>query len=884
MTVQRPITTKSCLAVAVLLSLLLLVGQLEKLLVKAFNLVHHQSSSLRHHPNVCLGGSTNRRTATAAPFHRCDKITTITTSTTTELCMGLRDFLKARLSKRGEEQDGRKLKLPPPVHSDNADDDDDDDEEKDIYDFLVDGSDNDDGDDDDLNMNGTRSIFQDYTSEDTSAVAVETISSAATAPYSLRMGEDPDSKEINVYSLDEKESVQERINRVKAGKMSEEEKQAFLKTSLSGAASDSKSSRRLPLRPPSAERESYYGVASPFPGDPILRSIAGQKEKDESEQPPATGAQNFIMDKIGIDSQKKKRDYLDMVTNPNRFDIYRTAATARLGGGSDGRTVSVTEAAAANAAAAAANKAVGLRSSTFSVGQANKAAAEAEEANDDDESSSTDETQSDEEEEKAPPPSAASSSSTATSDEALKSSIAPLPADLGARLAAMAYQESRKQSERAAAATAAAAAAAGEISAPSTKKPEKELTTYERAAQQKLEQERMQQQMKVQDDYWTRRLAAERAARERAEAEGMNQQAQISGKNPAWQRLSQKQRGYYGGSAAQKSRAFNPDERELLSKAEHDRNEAWERNQALINRSAARKDGSVPMDAVPSSLNDVQTEQQFINDTDKIRDEQLERLRSLSSPLPSPAPRTNRINTASSPAAPAPQYRPRQSSSQANGPTGGTRRSTSAKYKVDQSVEYLKNSMNDVRRQQEASKIASGPQPSLNDVVRNREEKPSYQQLLSSLNDVQNSGRGGVTPTRGGTTGLQPLGYTKSPPQGIQPMGYTPKKDPPVVVDSVRVPPESSSPSLPPTQQQAASAPSVPVVETNRPAIRMKLPLDDVEEDEDEKAAEEGIDAHEKRKMSIADAMKRTTGGGSGKGVDQDERSKKWGIDMSKFT
>jgi hypothetical protein len=346
------------------------------------------------------------------------------------------------------------------------------------------------------------------------------------------------------------------------------------------------------------------------------------------------------------------------------------------------------------------------------------------------------------------------------------------------------------------------------------------------------------------------------------------------------------------------------------TKAEHDRNEAWERNQALINRSAARKDGSVPMDAVAPGLNDVQTEQQFINEqarrranTDKIRDEQLERLRSLSSPLPSPAPRTNRVNPASSrvvPAAPTPQYRPRQSSSQANGPTGSTRRITSAKYKVDQSVQYLKNSMNDVRRQQEASKIASGPQPSLNDVVRNREEKPSYQQMLSSLNDVQNSGRGGgVTPTtrRGGTTGLQPLGYTKPPPpppQGVQPMGYGTTKDPPVV-DSARVPPESSSAAAAPSQspvqsvptpapQPAAPGPSSVPVAGNRPTIRMKLPLEGLPDKDEEEAAEEGIDAHEKRKMSIADAMKRTTGSGSGKGVDQDERSKKWGIDMSKFT
>lgn len=52
----------------------------------------------------------------------------------------------------------------------------------------------------------------------------------------------------------------------------------------------------------------------------------------------------------------------------------------------------------------------------------------------------------------------------------------------------------------------------------------------------------------------------------------------------------------------------------------------------------------------------------------------------------------------------------------------------------------------------------------------------------------------------------------------------------------------------------------------------MKLPLGDDGEDD-------GVDVRSNKRMSIADAMKRT----SSSAGNQSERSKKWGIDMSKF-
>jgi hypothetical protein len=54
----------------------------------------------------------------------------------------------------------------------------------------------------------------------------------------------------------------------------------------------------------------------------------------------------------------------------------------------------------------------------------------------------------------------------------------------------------------------------------------------------------------------------------------------------------------------------------------------------------------------------------------------------------------------------------------------------------------------------------------------------------------------------------------------------------------------------------------------------MKLPLGDANGEDDD-----GVDVRTNKRMSIADAMKRT----SSSTGSQSERSKKWGIDMSKF-
>jgi hypothetical protein len=131
-------------------------------------------------------------------------------------------------------------------------------------------------------------------------------------PKPLRMGEDPSTKEVNVHSLDTiggKETVQDRINRVKSGRMTEDEKRNFLETALTAGNTVE---NRKPVFDSSSKRNPLK--ASPFPQDSILRNFARGKGKEAT-----------IVN--SDDSQNKKRQYLDMVTNPERFRTMNTSAT-----------------------------------------------------------------------------------------------------------------------------------------------------------------------------------------------------------------------------------------------------------------------------------------------------------------------------------------------------------------------------------------------------------------------------------------------------------------------------------------------------------------------------------------------------------------------------
>jgi len=133
----------------------------------------------------------------------------------------------------------------------------------------------------------------------------------AARPKTVRMGEDPRTGEIDVESGLTSETVQERIRRIKRGDMSADEKEAFLKSALStGSTPES----RLPMI---RDRDnSKKASASPFPTDSILRNMArGNKPVENSEEPCAATSEK--------DLNSRKQKYLDMVTDPNRFDTYK---------------------------------------------------------------------------------------------------------------------------------------------------------------------------------------------------------------------------------------------------------------------------------------------------------------------------------------------------------------------------------------------------------------------------------------------------------------------------------------------------------------------------------------------------------------------------------
>ena len=279
-----------------------------------------------------------------------------------------------------------------------------------------------------------------------------------------------------------------------------------------------------------------------------------------------------------------------------------------------------------------------------------------------------------------------------------------------------------------------------------------------------VEQQRMQQLIQQQEDYWNKKLGRVAPADEPA--------------------------------------AFNPDESELLREAEEEREHDWEENQEIIQRSAARFD--------PNQLNDVQaiqSESDFRNelsrqksDVDRFRDEQMERLKAMNSPLPEIPDRRAPI-----------REKPVQRERMVEKPLPP----------LEPSMEATDEEVDEEEEDEEETVQANGS------------PAPGWRNLFSG-------------------------------PKEAPAKKFAPPAPAPVV--AVAPPPPAHSP--PPPPPATGAAPKAP--------IRMSLPIDD-ELDEDE----DGVDARSNPKMSIAEAMKRTEAGASG---DQEERSKKWGVDMSRFT
>lgn len=137
------------------------------------------------------------------------------------------------------------------------------------------------------------------------------------------------------------ETVNERIQRVKSGSMTDEEKAQFLNTALSrrtlGSLKDSSKPKGPPIRQaiPNADSGSSTFISSstsknssatstvPSSKDPLWNTVMGKRSSSSntsSHEYGVSARESLISGKLNDDSAK--REYLEMVMNPNRFKQY----------------------------------------------------------------------------------------------------------------------------------------------------------------------------------------------------------------------------------------------------------------------------------------------------------------------------------------------------------------------------------------------------------------------------------------------------------------------------------------------------------------------------------------------------------------------------------
>ena len=645
-------------------------------------------------------------------------------------------------------------------------------------------------------------------------------STEARPPVRMGMGTDG---VFDVSLLDDNESVQERINRVKAGKMTIEEKQAFLNAALSTGNTPE---TRLPLRRPTAEApmdpaDKKKARASPFPEDPILRSIAGGKDPG-----PAKLSQQMI-DNAGIDSQKKKREYLDMVTNPHRFDVLRSPpANARM------NPLSPTQGRLADAPP----------QNDFSPQVPPQPAPVVEnpylpvqppQSLQSDNSPST-----------APPPTTPDTTSTLTvyNDTVSLGSSSSDNADLASRLgaAAIAQEEQRiaqeqlreqqrkleeeenirkaRELEKQKVVNAVQAAeeekrrqeilALREKEYRDRRRKEEEAASIEAAKFKEQEEQRLKTLMDAQQSYWEQKLAKERELRDNRLNEEQRQKttapmSPATASAPAVTRPPSPPRPSPSlGGQNLSSHVFNPDERNILNEGGSKRGERL----SSVPDSTKKKENT----SAPSFLNDV-ANSGLTSPEPKAKgtplrrgkkeeemDEQLRRLKELNSPLP-------------------------------NIPQG----------------RYVEKKRNvppvSFQPQRPVSAYSSSPKP-----------------------------------TNGAVNGLgaSPPKNDSSPvPTNPPPPAFSPPPAPAPAPAPARSNPLNSlfgnQPASAPAPRAAAPRPAPASPPERKGPIRMQLPIDDDSFDE-----EEGIDVRSSDKMSIADVKRQS--GSTDSGEDPDKRSKKW--------
>lgn len=732
------------------------------------------------------------------------------TRTNTELGMGLRNIL-GKVTKRSQKDD---------------DDVDDDDRENEDYDNNPLGSESSAFAKNRPTMAAPVSQIPPTTQTKDIVIPATFVDDDQIAKPLLRMGEDPTSKEINVNLLDQNESVQERINRVKAGKMTQEEKQAYLKAALSTGNTPE---TRLPLRPPAPpEVDNKRARASPFPEDPILRSIAGGKD------PAPAKLSKQLLDSAGADSQKKKREYLDMVTDPHRFDVFRSQPsrarlnpTAPAQGNLSGYQMDQNDQPPPPPPPPQYDYKETVLPQEYSQSNGNQylptpsLAAPAQPVEPTPpvyDNSPLDDTQS-------------MQTQDASENDGFPST------DLAYRLEAAAHaQEQQKEQQRkeqeedqirkkqqAEEAKRAAAAKAAEeeqrrqeILAQREKeyrerrRLEEEAAARESAKAKELEEQRLRALLDAQESFWQQKLANERQLREQRLME--EQQNPPAGKEnassddplpppPVVPVAPPKPSPSLGQNNLSKH-VFNPDERSLLDEAgKEDTNQLESRPASTFSDI-----GGKPRPSINSYLNDVannrmtpassrkRTARGRVKKDEQEMDEQLKRLKELNSPLPS-----------------------------------------------------VPNSRYDNKKR--PPPVAFQPQ---RPVTAYSPQKPAPSVGNGAMNDSSSVNESVAAPAPSTAT---------PPPVAPAPAPASAAANPLTMLFGNQPAPASAPKPKPAPKADNSSVQKGP--------IRMQIPLDDDKPSYDE---EEGIDARTNTKMSIKDAM-----GNSGtSGMDQDERSKKW--------
>jgi hypothetical protein len=353
------------------------------------------------------------------------------------------------------------------------------------------------------------------------------------------------------------------------------------------------------------------------------------------------------------------------------------------------------------------------------------------------------------------------------------------------------------------------------------KQEEQEKITREQDEKKLVELKRLEALMKAQEDYWTRKLATERGAKQALRDKVPEEKVE---------EVDSQNKVEASAAAAEKSFA-GPDESNLLELAEHDREEAWVHNQEVAERKAAEISGRKP------SLNDVQTEKSWMDeqtkhksDIDRLRDEQLQRLKALNSPLPSP-------RVAEPPTIPPAFQESRSMPPSPSAPVrslGNMLRSINNKGPTETEEDSMNESTEAVSQSDVPSPQKSEPAPA--------DRRLSISELTKRKKVPDASEKKEDT----ATTWSNLIGNAKEIPGKQQP---PPQEQKPNKVD-------------PPKERKGP--------------IRMQIPKGDGDDDEDDD------DLSSNKSMSIADAMKKTTGGGTTPS-DQKQNSKKWGVDMSRF-